>query len=253
MADRKTEMGTAGWFEAAFGRFYADLYAHRDDSEAEALLRTLAPLLPAEGPVLDLACGGGRLLRLLRRRYPDAVGLDLSAELLGLARACGPEFRLVRADMRALPLARESFAAVFSLFTSFGYFADPEEDRLTLERVVRRLRPLGIFVLDFLNARRVIGELVPHSREQIGDRDVESVRSYDPLTQVIRKVVRVHEGSEIAWEYEERVRAYLPSQLDEICGGVGLDVVVRYGDYAGGPFDESSSPRYILVGCKGKV
>ena len=75
------------WFEAWFDEDYALLYAHRDEEEARLAVGSalqVAPELTA-GPVLDLACGAGRHLNLLRRVNPLAFGMDLSKTLLGLA------------------------------------------------------------------------------------------------------------------------------------------------------------------------
>lgn len=60
---------------------------------------------------LDLACGSGRYLRLLGERGASrTVGLDLSDAMLSRARPLCPA--LVRGDLRALPLAAESFDVV---------------------------------------------------------------------------------------------------------------------------------------------
>lgn len=62
--------------------------------------------------VLDLGCGPGRDLALLRGRGLATAGLDLSAGMLrvALSRVGGP---LVRANMRALPFAAAAFDGVW--------------------------------------------------------------------------------------------------------------------------------------------
>lgn len=245
-----TEGAGGAWFEAAFGALYVELYAHRDEGEAEALLDTLSPFLPAGGPVLDLACGSGRLLVVLARRYPEAVGLDLSSDLLRGAARQIPPGRLIRADMRDLPLVPGRFSAVFSLFTSFGYFDDPAEDGAVLRAAAARLRPGGTFVLDFLNAPRVIASLVPFSRQRLGVREVESERRFDPVARILRKVVRVYEEGRLLSAHEERVRAYAPGELDALFADAGLTLRARFGSYDGRAFESETSERYILVGCR---
>lgn len=57
---------------------------------------------------LDLACGSGRYLNLLRERgAAHVIGLDLSREML--AAAPSPQKKLLQGDLCALPLASESF------------------------------------------------------------------------------------------------------------------------------------------------
>lgn len=77
-----------------------------------------APLVPRAGPVLDLACGGGRHVRLfLARGHPvTAVDRDLSG-LQDLVQDLGTRAGLERLeadleDGRAFPLAGRRFAAV---------------------------------------------------------------------------------------------------------------------------------------------
>lgn len=54
--------------------------------------RALSFLLTAEGAALDVGCGGsGRLIDLMRSRGLDPEGIDLSAEMLRLARARHPD------------------------------------------------------------------------------------------------------------------------------------------------------------------
>ncbi|MCB9462600.1 MAG: class I SAM-dependent methyltransferase [Candidatus Eisenbacteria bacterium] len=248
VAGRHSNGCTRPWFEAAFSRFYADLYAHRDTAEAESLLDSLQDLLPARGPVLDLACGAGRLLGPLGRRFGEVVGLDLSRDLLAVARERAGSARLVRSDMRTPPFAAGSFAAVFSFFTSFGYFENPADDEAVVARVAHCLQPGGKYVLDFLNAGPVTSELVPKSEQTIGDRRVESSRSFDVASRVIRKTVRVFREDALEVTYEERVRAYTPDELDAIFARSGLEVVHRYGGYAKEPFERDRSLRYVLVG-----
>src|SRR5882762_11981979 len=80
------------------------------------------------------------------------VGLDLSMALLKVARKESPDAPYVRADMRDLPFADETFDLVVNLFTSFGYFDDDREHLRVLSCVAAAMRRGGTLVIDFLNA-----------------------------------------------------------------------------------------------------
>ena len=60
--------------------------------DAPPLIAAQDGLLPAVAGarVLDLACGQGRMSRYLARRGADVVGVDVSAAMVGTARAAGP-------------------------------------------------------------------------------------------------------------------------------------------------------------------
>ena len=74
--------------------------------DAPPLIAAQDGLLPAVAGarVLDLACGQGRMSRYLARRGADVVGVDVSAAMLGKARAAGPAgITYLRADVTGAP------------------------------------------------------------------------------------------------------------------------------------------------------
>src|SRR3954470_16099075 len=103
----------ADWFEEWFGEDYLRIYQHRDEEEAERAIELIAEHLQSArvDAVLDLACGAGRHSKILCERW-WTVGLDLSAALLRVARSEDKDAPYVRADMRELPFAAESFDLV---------------------------------------------------------------------------------------------------------------------------------------------
>jgi SAM-dependent methyltransferase len=115
---------------------------------------TMLGLLPdvTGKAALDVGCGTGRYLRILRERGAAlTVGLDLSPEMLGKARGLAP---LARADLRALPIA----AARFDLVTSglaVGHVADLAT---ALAEMARVLVPGGTLLYsDFHPSARLAG------------------------------------------------------------------------------------------------
>lgn len=238
------------WYRDWFGEEYLALYPHRDQEEAEAgvelMLRTWGR---PDGLILDLACGAGRHIADLSRRGIRAVGLDLSAPLLRQARSVEPESMLVRADMRWLPFRDGSFGHVVNFFTSFGYFASPEDDAQTLEEIRRVLRQGGVFLLDFLNAPRVREALVDRDERFLGARRVLQRRRLEEGGRVVVKDIEIYEAgsSSPLARYKERVRLYSADELEALLLRAGLRTEQRYGDYEGSRLDPAS-PRCILMG-----
>lgn len=93
--------------------------------------------------LLDVAVGTGAVARQARRITPDVIGLDLSAGMLGVARANLPDLPLIQAEGEALPLRDASVD-----FVSMGYALRHVADLGTLFAEFRRvLRPGGRVLL----------------------------------------------------------------------------------------------------------
>ncbi|MFC1735477.1 class I SAM-dependent methyltransferase [Candidatus Hydrogenedentota bacterium] len=88
-------------------------------------------------PVLDLGCGEGRLLKLLRARGAAVVGLDNSPTML----AAVPEPKVL-SDATAIPFPDGHFGAVAALYMLY-HLPDP---RAVLAESRRVLRTDGLFV-----------------------------------------------------------------------------------------------------------
>jgi len=238
------------WYRDWFGEEYLALYPHRDVEEAKAAVALVSEVcVPEGGLILDLACGAGRHMLEFERRGLTAIGLDLSAALLKQAHEAGPGLRLARGDMRHLPFAEASFGFVANFFTSFGYFADPDEDARVLSEIRRVLKAGGCFALDFLNAERVRTNLVGTESRLHDGRRIEQRRRVEEEGSVVVKEIRIFEPGtgEPAGTYYERVRLYSPNELESLLRAARLEPERSYGDYSGAP-SGPQSPRFILFG-----
>ena len=122
------------------------------------------------GRVLDVACGLGGQLALLRQGEWEAWGLDAS---IALVRHCRQEFAgqgeapLVCATAEALPFQSDSFDRIVCQ-GSLDHFAQP---RSFMREVARVLKPngraiIGISNFDSLSCR--LGEAIAQIKERIG-------------------------------------------------------------------------------------
>jgi 2-polyprenyl-3-methyl-5-hydroxy-6-metoxy-1,4-benzoquinol methylase len=105
----------------------------------------------AEGSWLDLGCGQGALMRLaLAYGYRDVMGVDLSDEMLAVARADG--LTVTKDDlMRFLERAPEQQWSVVSAFDVVEHFSKEDGFRI-LCKIRSMLRPGGICLLKLPNA-----------------------------------------------------------------------------------------------------
>jgi SAM-dependent methyltransferase len=235
----------ADWFEEYFGEDYLRIYQYRDETEAERAVDLITRVLGGReiSAVLDLGCGAGRHSKVLCERW-WTVGLDLSAALLKIARRESPEAPYVRADMRELPFASESFDLVVNLFTSFGYFENDSESERVLSRLCSALRRGGTLVIDFLNAAQVRRDLVPYDERVANGITIEQSRVISPDDRFVEKTIRLRGRGK---EYIERVRLLTAGDLERMLEAAGFAVVARVGDYGGGEW-LADSPRTIVFG-----
>jgi SAM-dependent methyltransferase len=237
----------ADWFEQWFGEDYLHIYQHRDETEAEHAIELIAANLAGReiSAVLDVGCGAGRHTKVMVERW-WTVGLDLSMALLRVARNESPDAPYVRADMRELPFADESFDLVVNLFTSFGYFEDDGEHARVLSRLCAATRHGGTFVIDFLNAGQVRRELVPYDERVENGITIEQTRTISPDDRFVEKRIKLRGRGK---EYIERVRLLSEGDLERMLTAAGFEVSKLFGDYNGSGWSEDS-PRTILFASR---
>ena len=104
--------------------------------------------------ILDIGCGTGTFVVLLKRQFPAAqvIGLDPDPKALRRAqskvRRAAVSVQLDRGFSDQLPYQKESFDRVFSSF--MFHHLDEQEREKTLKEVLRVLKPGGSFhLLDF--------------------------------------------------------------------------------------------------------
>jgi SAM-dependent methyltransferase len=140
-------------------RIYRELEAKPFD---RAFLDRLATGMPA-GEVLDLGCGPGHVGRYLRDRGIPGRGLDISREMVRVARALNPTIECRQGDMRELPFPDRFFAGVAAFYSIIHL--EPAELEPVFTEVRRVLRPGGLLALAFH-----IGNEIRHVDELWGIR-----------------------------------------------------------------------------------
>jgi SAM-dependent methyltransferase len=117
--------------------FYREFRPALPADERNALRRLLGP---GPGRCLDVGCGTGLATEALVELGWTAVGVDVSDDMLEVARARGVE--TVQASGDELPFADASFDAAISVWTH----TDVDDFAATVREVARVLRPGSPFV-----------------------------------------------------------------------------------------------------------
>jgi SAM-dependent methyltransferase len=205
------------------------------------------------GRILDLGCGAGQHAVELAARGYDLVGFDLSQSQLdwagGLAQERGQRLQFTHGDMRDLNY-NESFDAVYSWNTSFGFF---EEDKNfdVAQRVFKALRPGGRFLLDVVNRDFIVAQQPGQTWfEGDGCVCIDDV-SIDFITSRMKckRTLMLTTGKNRECSYS--VRIYGLHELGKMLHDVGFKVLTVSGrPEMPGVFFGATSPRIIILAAK---
>ena len=201
--------------------------------------------------ILDLCCGVGRHSLELARRGFRVTGVDRTRQYLDRAseraEAEGLRVELVQDDMRIF-CRMDAFDAVINVFTSFGYFEDPNEDRQVAANAYRSLRRGGVFLLDLMG-KEIIARI-------FRERDWREVDGMLVLEE--RKVTRDWSWMDNRWilirdgvrkDLHVSHRLYSAAELVSLLASSGFVKVDIYGDYERGPYDHTAT-RLVAVAHK---
>ena len=122
------------------------------EAAGEYLTRELRSSGLNEGLVVDLGCGSGILAQRLSESGFDVLGIDISEEMIALARKRAPNCKFSVGSFLTQPLPQ--CIAVTAISECFNYLFDGANGSRTLPRLFKRvfsaLRSGGFFVFDLI-------------------------------------------------------------------------------------------------------
>lgn len=134
---------------------FADYYDYDHDiSEDVEFYRQYAG--QCQSPVLELACGTGRLMIPLAEAGSEVYGVDISSEMLEVCRWKVEQHKLSNrvhlslGDMIDFELPRRDFELAFIALRSFMHLFTQSDQLACLHQVYKHLQPGGRFILDVI-------------------------------------------------------------------------------------------------------
>jgi len=214
------------------------------------------------GPILELACGTGRITLSLAREGYNVTGIDLSDSMLAEARrkAAGEKAVVdwVKADMRAFDLGQR-FALIILPANTLCHLLSLPDLEACLGSVKRHLAPSGRFVIDvFVPAMELLLDK-PGERFPFGEYDDPEGRGrvvvthsylYERDTQ-IKRIKTFHAFPDKEIEGELEMRMYFPQELDALLKYNGFMIETKFGSYDQLPFDGKAEKQLIVCAVAG--
>jgi len=212
-----------------------------------------------EGLVAELACGTGEMTKRFAGAGYEMIGLDLSEEMLGMARQkCPEDVLLIHQDMKKFELYGP-VRAMFCVCDGMNYICNKEDLRKVFRRVSLFLEDNGIFIFDLKTDyfyREILGSrTLADNRENAGYIWENIYHEEEKLNEYLLTVYEaVEEGSDLFVRTDElhRQRAYEMEEVRECLEKEGLFCLEIYEALTKNVPDEKSERVYFIVQKRGK-
>jgi SAM-dependent methyltransferase len=250
----------------AIAKFYDAGYAAKKDLVDKAFYLELAR--GSAEPVLEIACGTGRILLDIAREGLDIHGVDVSADMLSVLReklSCEPReiqdhVHLYQGDMRSFDLGLR-FPLITMPFRPMQHMYSVQDQRKALDCAARHLADNGRLVFDVFNPNYEI----LYSGLGVEEQDLQWTDPEDP-SRIVRRyfvrreinkleqwfegelIFRVFEGKCLVSEEraELKMSYYTYPQLQALFELCQLEIVEEYGDFSKSPIGQGSELIFVL-------
>jgi len=233
-------------------------YDIEDNSDTGIALYT-ALAQETGGPVLEIACGTGRVSIPIARLGFAVTGLDIVPGMLELARSksAGLPTRWVEGDARVFDLGAH-FRLIFLTGNAFQAFLTRADQEALLERVRAHLHDEGLLAFETRNPRWANLETRDEEKDwptytDSSGRDVRvsKTQAYDHVAQILHWTTyrRWREGDQEHTKITRiAVRYTFPQELAALLYYNGFTLIRQYGDWNLEPLTAASTS--IIVVCR---
>jgi len=212
------------------------------------------------GPILELACGTGRITLMLAKEGHEICGIDLSSEFIQIAEKKRLDKNIFNAsffvrDFRSFNLKRK-FRFIFIPFNSIAHVYSLQDAKSFFRCIRRHMDENTRFLIDIFNPdpgilsrdarkRYPVSEYrMPRTEERV---IVTENNHYDRATQINRIKWYFKIGSKKEIIRELPMRIYYPLELECILTANGFAIENKWGDYQLDKFDSNSKHQLILA------
>jgi len=199
--------------------------------------------LNPEMRVLDLCCGVGRHSLELARRGYRVTGVDRTERYLqrasSIAKAEGLEVDFVCEDMRGF-CRPGAFDAAINMFTSFGFFEDPQDDRKVAGNLGASLKPGGALLIEMMGKEIMARIFCEHDWHEMEDGTIilQERKVTRAWTWMENRWIILRDGERIEQHFCHR--PYSAAELTSLLLACGFKTAQAFGGIDGSPYDHQA-------------
>jgi len=131
--------------------------ASRKHSFIECSVEWLKSIIPPGSKMLDLGCGPGLYTARLSNAGYEVTGIDLSRRSIAYAKEHDPKTKYICQNYLEMDYT-EVFDAITLIYCDYAALT-PDERKILLEKILRALKPNGLFVFDVFTERTTKGKI----------------------------------------------------------------------------------------------
>jgi SAM-dependent methyltransferase len=202
----------------------------------------------ANGSILELACGTGRVAKPLLDKGYNYTGLDLSPVFIDHCKSKYPNGQFITSDMRDFNVGQK-FDLISIPFNSFLHLYTEDEMNRCLKSAQNHLAKNGQFLLDIFVPDPEFLYRDPNKRyeemtithPQGGECIIWQKNQYDEDTEINHIHWFFDRGNGGPQDEDEfDMRMIYPDTMDRLLTDSGFTIEEKWGDYDGEAFDETS-------------
>lgn len=223
-------------------RFYNNDWGKYSSKYVELVLKIIKIYDLNVKSILDIACGTGVLASELYNKNFEVSGIDISEDMISVAKenVKGVDFEV--ADMTEFMLNKK-FQIITCAFDSINYLTDDKNIKDALTNILLHLDDDGFFIFDIntpiLYKERHFGVI----HRKINEIEFKQILEYDKASKIGKTIFDFGENG-----IETHIqKAYSVEEMDKFLLECGFKIMNRYKDFKLSPVDDKAYKIFYVV------
>lgn len=235
-----------------FAKYYDLFFQQKDyEKEVEFIKSVIKKNNTPHESILDVGCGTGTHLHLLKDEFKKLYGVDISKKILDIAIKKVPRANFQEGNMQDFKINKK-FDVITCLYSVFNYNLDMKSAIKTLKNFYKHLKPDGIVIIALYNERNTEKQISLHIGE---DEDTKVAKinefKYYPEEKIEKsnRLLLVKDSKKVDFdiEVEDKFRIFDFEEIEEMVEKSGFMDFTLYDKFTFKKADEEETRYPILI------